>query len=838
MAPKKKPAGKRTSPPPQSGSIDGSAAVPRVQDEDAVIRPSNEDNVEKALNAKEELNAEKEELKTEQKKLNADKDTLNADKDKLNAKKDTLNADKDKLNAKEDKLNAEKEALIKLLVDCLKAAGKPLDSANHGIYNGSNQVAKGLADRITRVQEDLSLVLKERSLVQEQLLQVQTQLTKLVQPVAQVASLAEFDFKSGGFRSRISDPKSLGFFHFQEFQCTAWEGKAQIEEEARECVKEVQDKQKRSILLVPSGMGTGKSRTLTEIPKIVTAQLPQGSRLYQLQVTFENATGIRRDEIGEDRVAKAPKAVIDRVMHHLFGTDVQFDVFRRREWNFTLAELVSKIMKALNNYEDAFLFVCIDGVHHLDVDGTVYLDKAVYGDAREQEQWYQQSALRAILLALRETMLSCKRVMCAASSTLFLPLQKVIEGSQTLKKALITPPTLDTVPTEVQNKLVLAHKDYFLEIFGEHPRSMESLLRVTAEDLPELLLQCTVNLADKYQAALDTYDDFRVTALLRHAFSGNCNLASPVGDRTLDDMMSLGLMSLKGAKLSVSPALLLLLWMRKEPQLDILSSWRPMTCDTGSRAFERFVGFVLTVRSKVFAGERVQVSTFLSGVNWLSGDIARSNVKLSPLKLVKATHQLATRSDLKCGRVNTGKGDGSFKAEDLNDDIPIKGYCVINADQAPAGDVFQPLGNQHLVVQCKHGEAGVGDSCLPKEGITYNFGLSTCAGDTYLLATKKTVGKELCDDLVQEAKKNKAHLGLVDAENFKEFFGPFSPFFVPGKKGSKRQNEDALSEGASAKKQKTEGTSEKSGSQPGSKNTKNTKKRKSPQRANTIHLFR
>ncbi|KAJ9451437.1 hypothetical protein DIPPA_12399 [Diplonema papillatum] len=607
--------------------------------------------------------------------------------------------------------------------------------------------AARITARLTALEHERRLVQEQLTSVQAQLTENAKQLTRLSDTRPQVASLAEFDFESGGFRSRISDPKSIGVFHFQEFQCTAWEGKAQIEEEARECVKEEQDKQKRSILLVPSGMGTGKSRTLTEIPKIVTAQLPQGSRLYQLQVTFENATSIRRDEIGEDRVAKAPKAVIDRVMHHLFGTDVQFDVFRQREWNFTLATLVGTIMTALNKDEDAFLFVCVDGVHHLDVDGTVYLDKTVYGDARKQEQWYQQSALRAILLALRETMLSCKRVMCAASSTLLLPLQKVIEGSLTMKKALITPPTLDTVPTEVNNKLVLAHKDFFLEIFGEHPRSMESLLLVSAEDLQGVLLQCTVNLAKKYQAALDTYDNSRVTTLLRHAFSGNCNLASPVGDRTLDDMMSLGLMSLKGAKLSVSPALLLLLWMQKTPPLDILSSWGPMTCDTGSRAFERFVGFVLTVRSKVFAGERVQVSTFLSRVKWLSGDIACSKVKLSPLKLVKATHQLATRSDLKCGRVDKGEGDGSFKAEDLNDDIPIKGCCVVNADSAPAGDVFQPLGNQRLVVQCKHGEAGVGDSCLPKKGIPYNLGLSTCAGDTYLLVTKKTVGKPLCVDL-------------------------------------------------------------------------------------------
>ncbi|KAJ9438930.1 hypothetical protein DIPPA_33984 [Diplonema papillatum] len=93
MPPKKK-ARKWTSPPPQSGSSDGTAAVPGVKDEDAVMRPSNEVSEETLASekAKEEKIAEKKQLSDQVKMLSDQVKNLSDEKKKLSDKEETLNA--------------------------------------------------------------------------------------------------------------------------------------------------------------------------------------------------------------------------------------------------------------------------------------------------------------------------------------------------------------------------------------------------------------------------------------------------------------------------------------------------------------------------------------------------------------------------------------------------------------------------------------------------------------------------------------------------------------------------------------------------------------------------
>ncbi|KAJ9443101.1 hypothetical protein DIPPA_27462 [Diplonema papillatum] len=165
MAPKKKPASKRTSLSPRSGSSDGSAAVTRIQGEDAVMRPSNDEHTET-------LAAE------------------NAKVEALNAKVEALTAEKKALNAKEEALNAKEEALKDALVARVTKIGGDTDTAQFGIYDGSDTTANALKDALKELKD--SLKDKKKSLnaqlesLNAQLEEVQKRLTLRAQAPPQV----------------------------------------------------------------------------------------------------------------------------------------------------------------------------------------------------------------------------------------------------------------------------------------------------------------------------------------------------------------------------------------------------------------------------------------------------------------------------------------------------------------------------------------------------------------------------------------------------------------------------------------------------------------------------
>ncbi|KAJ9443102.1 hypothetical protein DIPPA_27462 [Diplonema papillatum] len=172
MAPKKKPASKRTSLSPRSGSSDGSAAVTRIQGEDAVMRPSNDEHTET-------LAAE-----------NAKVEALNAKEEALNAKVEALTAEKKALNAKEEALNAKEEALKDALVARVTKIGGDTDTAQFGIYDGSDTTANALKDALKELKD--SLKDKKKSLnaqlesLNAQLEEVQKRLTLRAQAPPQV----------------------------------------------------------------------------------------------------------------------------------------------------------------------------------------------------------------------------------------------------------------------------------------------------------------------------------------------------------------------------------------------------------------------------------------------------------------------------------------------------------------------------------------------------------------------------------------------------------------------------------------------------------------------------
>ncbi|KAJ9435990.1 hypothetical protein DIPPA_14020 [Diplonema papillatum] len=86
---------------------------------------------------------------------NAKVEALNAKVEALTAEKKALTAEKKALNAKEEALNAKEEALKDALVACVTKIGGDTDTAQFGIYNGSDTTANALKDALKELKDSL-----------------------------------------------------------------------------------------------------------------------------------------------------------------------------------------------------------------------------------------------------------------------------------------------------------------------------------------------------------------------------------------------------------------------------------------------------------------------------------------------------------------------------------------------------------------------------------------------------------------------------------------------------------------------------------------------------------
>ena len=620
-------------------------------------------------------------------------------------------------------------------------------------------------------------------------LEVEAQQQKI--PLVNIDSI---DF--GACREEIKNPPQFCEFEFVSFQHEGWLGEETIAEEARVCNTGSMDKQKRHILFVPAGMGGGKSRVLTELHTFIEPELDEGSILIELRVNFENGKSAKEHERStSNRADVVEKALLDRIMYHLIGGDKEFVYFcQNTRWRFNLPELVKTIQRHVETVEKkkVYVLVSVDGAHNLDQRDGEYIDEGIYSEG-DRKGWYKRSALREVLVVLQSVLHGVGRVMCAVSSTVTLPLDAVITGSNVLLKKFIRPPALTSLPDEIQNTTVLRHKGHFMALFGEHPRTMEFLLNIQKTEIPEIMDVCTEQLRMRYASAVKL-SPTELSDLLRYSLSATCTKTSPVGNRVVDDMLSRGLLTLTNKTLRISPALMYALW--KDDSLSILQDWKPYTNDGTGRFFEEFIGYVQCVRSKVFSGE-VPLKEFLHGVRWCTEPKSTSypndlmKVKPVPLRFLEAKHQLHTCSEKNAAPLSDDvpqTKDGCLLVDTVIPtkiaSISLQGHCVMNADGASAGDLFFPLtmveekGDKtiHVVTQAKHTESDVGEVSPYEKASEKNAEVAATSGDVYLFVTKKRVED---DQVLKKAVQDGVRAGIVDAQNFQSHFGPFSTNFTP-----------------------------------------------------------
>ena len=565
-----------------------------------------------------------------------------------------------------------------------------------------------------------------------------------------------------------------------EFQSDDWDDAPAFKNCLKACISGETDKQRRSVLVVASGMGDGKTRLLQELVGLAK-EVPDLSKFntVELRVNFENDTFLRNDEL-EGNV-DVDKILLDRLLFCMLAPEGQmFDAFRREnQWGFTCETLVWEIQKMFKEKEkDAMVFFLVDGIHNLDRDRP----------DSDSANWKQNSIQRRMLDVMSIIIKSAAYRFVACSSTVTKPVQRAMANSPSVLRSMVSPPVLTRLPKEVTNKVVLEHKEQFLEMFGAHPRSMEVLVSNDGGTPAEVFEAAVDKLRDHYKIG-DYLSAGQLRAVLKYSLGPHASDRSPVGDATLETFMQNGLLRICRGSLTVSPLYLMIELKHAIAKGDgsvtehPLFGWQPFGHDHEGD-FEKYVAWVRCLRSRVFEGE-VTIERLHHGVQWVSPE-PDIRISSTPLELCAAAHQVHTASKGKARTISDKKRMKKKRSEDWKvatsdaECVDPLQACIVNAKGAAAGDVFSSVKTSagvrlNEVIQAKAWLGGKEE--LPTDEVLKNAKASASRGDLYLLATRNTVTDAALEQL-QAAVCNGVHVGVVRNENFNEYYGPFAGTFL------------------------------------------------------------
>ena len=583
---------------------------------------------------------------------------------------------------------------------------------------------------------------------------------------------------------RKSAKKELATCIF-EFQRDSWDGKTAFGECLEACISGKTDKQNRSVLVVASGMGDGKTRLLQELVGLAkeVADLSKFNTV-ELRVNFENGTQLRDDELTGD--VDVNKILLDRLLFSMLAPEGQeFDTFQsENQWGFKCTELVGEIQKMFKEKEkDAMIFFLVDGIHNLDRDRP----------DSDSANWYLNSIQKEMLYVVSDIIMSAAYRFVACSSTVSLPVQRAMKDSASVLKAMVSPPVLTRLPKEVTNKVVLEHKEQFLEMFGAHPRSMEVLVSNDGGTPAEVFEAAAYKLRDHYKIG-DYLSAEQLRAVLEYSLGPRAADDSPVGDATtLETFLQNGLLRICKGRLTVSPLYLMIELNHAIAKGDDsvkehpLFGWQPFGHESDS-AFEKYVAWVRCLRSRVFTGE-VALSTLHHGMKWLSG-VPEITVQSTPLALHEAVNQIPTASEMKAHTESRG-GTGQDWLVAVKGGPKGGGFdplysCIVNAKLAQAGDVFCSVKTAETAVRFNEvyqAKAWLGGDGLLKESeVLKNANVSASKDDVYVLVTRKKVAPDSLKALedCETGVPMGVHVGVVCNENFNAYFGPFAGTFLHG----------------------------------------------------------
>ena len=559
---------------------------------------------------------------------------------------------------------------------------------------------------------------------------------------------------------------------FEDFQADGWEGLNTLGKAFEEVLSTGVDKKARSIGVIHSGMGDGKSRTLQELVGLLKAhekckEALVGKNIIEIRITLENDTMLSGGErpayadSEDERVKDGEKlravgqSLIRRIVPQLTGK--RFDP--TTTYGFTIATLMEKISELQAN---AVIVLLIDGVHNFDPEATTYEGSLVQTlfDVVQEAVLIENTRVYAVCTATVKTDGFVADVM----------------QSRDVPKDLVAPPVLTEIPKKVSGKathpLVQEHASYFLGLAGRHPRALAELCMVdhSVNALSTLLNKGVDALHNKHYRYSDVTPAV-VKELLRCALSRTCDVKKRVGQRTLGQWASHGLMRIEDGRLHMS--LLFILIIQRDLQDDVLRNMKldtAVTSATNSRAFEVVIAQMRVARGWAFSTEEypyeegVPVEKLHHGVEWCGAGPDKKAVGHAPTGVFVAP---------------TRYGDGCPLPKPLQDskDANSLAKIVVNGGGAPSADVFCTLKAGASEDKPEYYNEVVQAKLSSLEGSKLKMDVNTDAaaeGDVYLLISLGRTVSESDRDQLQELLPATS-VGIVDDTNFDTYFGPFAP---------------------------------------------------------------
>ena len=560
-----------------------------------------------------------------------------------------------------------------------------------------------------------------------------------------------------------------------------------LSDEISACQHGVHDKAHKAVVAVVSGMGDGKSRLLDEMKSICFGQ---DENVHCLFCNFENGTmaealpSLRSHEVIRERVHTE---MLDRIMFSLMKgvTDGPcpvggecFETYQQSyQWSFKLQDLISAIQVVAPN---TITMVLVDGAHNMDPVPTRAVDFS---------ELYATSYMRQVFVTLSNAILCAPRVFAACSSTTSIIVRKPLEDGSLARKLLVTPPVMTRMPEEIQNSVVLEHEEAFIQLFGEHPRTLEFLVKDTSSTLSDVFTSAAAALEDRYE--LDKLNPDLVVPLLQRTLTGDgrFRLNEEIGNVTCEYLTRVGLVKIHRSDLNKGmaedrryPLQISALLMLIHRNHKVLSTWRPYY--EGSDAFERFAASVRCIRSQV-CEDNIALKDLHAGADWPKG--GDTKVVKMPMQLAESSKMISTKSCDEAAPKTTKERPtpGEWKVKLCTQPTEgqkrtlttssedIHNYTILNASDAPAGDFFCRLkrsnDGEHFneVAQCKCKSESPNASNNQSVPLSDEMMKSVSRGDAFIMISQHTVAEEdIPEDIIDCA--------VVGPDNFHAYFGPLS----------------------------------------------------------------
>ena len=541
--------------------------------------------------------------------------------------------------------------------------------------------------------------------------------------------------------------------------------------------KGIRDKNTCGIPLIASGIGDGKSRALTEIPRLLQEKYSI-TEFTTFCVSFENGTSCS---------TLTPEEHIPiRILHHLAGRGGFNDFARENSKKGISLQSILEVIDQMKLLKPNVLLM-VDGIHNI-------------GKTSSETDDPMRILLREVIVGYVH---SPHFIFPVCSCTASIDVLSALQDSTT-QKFWIPLPMMFVIPKVNGKQIDVTEKQF--RVMGGHGRSLEILQEIKEKNLEQplddnqLFIEVKNIMINRKSGFSTLYSDDEITALLRGSFchtsynpmNVNSNVKANKESKHISKYLKHGLLTVADdGRLRVAPIWLLL--NTKQEDGHILQAWSGPV-PVSSEEWEKFGAWFRMFLSKVHPQGETSLADFHKGMLWAENFECPNFENITVQGVIKSKGQISTKSEHKAGPIRNNN-DGVRTGQEGNWIIstgavtkkPISDWKTVvqNADNAPAGDVFLSLkSGDSIFNEVQQQKLYTKTQITKGEGPFLNFvndELNKSVGDNDVMLFMTTGS---FPQNWQETLSGK-RVGVVHKDNFHEYFGPFAPFWITGEQGSR-----------------------------------------------------